>query len=90
MYGIRDEPEEVELLFEPEAGRWVTEVHWHKSQQAEHLPDGSVRFRITIPVSPDFVGWVLSYGDRVRVMGPSTLADRVAEEHRRAAAQYEI
>ncbi len=90
MYGIRDEPEEVELLFESEAGRWVTEVHWHKSQQAEHLPDGSVRFRITIPVSPDFVGWVLSYGDRVRVMGPSSLAGCVAEEHRRAAAQYEI
>ena len=76
---------DVELLFEPEAGRWVSEEHWHKSQEVELLPNGFVRFRLHLPVTPDFVGWILYYGWRVEVVSPGELRRRVADEHRRAA-----
>ena len=76
---------DVELLFEPEAGRWVSEEQWHKSQEIERNEDGSVRFRLHLPVTPDFVGWILYYGWRVEVVSPEGLRSRVAGEHLRAA-----
>lgn len=89
MDGQRGEPEDVVLLFEPEAGRWVSEEQWHKTQQVEKLPSGFVRFRLHLPVTPDFVAWILYYGPRVEVLKPQTLRDRVADEHRRAAQRYQ-
>jgi predicted DNA-binding transcriptional regulator YafY len=88
MSGQGAEASDVELLFEPEAGRWVSEERWHKSQAAEVLPDGSVRFLLHLPVTPDFVSWILYYGPRVEVIAPKELRERVAEEHRKAAERY--
>ena len=88
MHCPREEPVEVELLFEPEAGRWVAEEHWHKSQRVKHLSDGSIRFQLFLPLTPDFVGWILYYGSRVQVIWPPELRDRVKQEHQRASEQY--
>ncbi len=85
MSGRDEDAVDVELLFESEAGRWVSEEKWHKSQQVEPLPDGSVRFRLPLPITPDFVGWLLYYGARVEVVAPPELRARVVEEHRKAA-----
>lgn len=54
----------------------------------EALPDGSVRFRLFLPITPDFVNWILYYGWRVEVVRPQELRGRVAEEHLRAAELY--
>ena len=83
MNGQGGEPEEVELLFEPEAGRWVSEEQWHKSQHTETLASGLVRFRLHLPITPDFVSWILYYGSRVEVLKPQSLRDRVTDEHRK-------
>ncbi|MEJ5365572.1 MAG: WYL domain-containing protein [Desulfosoma sp.] len=88
MRGVAGPTERVELLFEPEAGRWVAEEHWHKSQQCETLPDGRVRVTFLVGVTPEMVGWLLSYGARVQVLEPAWLRERVAEEHRRAADSF--
>ena len=81
-------PDEVELHFAPDAGRWVAEEFWHKSQQVEKYADGSVIFRLTIAVTPEFVNWLLYYGSRVEVTKPDHLRSAVAAEHRRAAEVY--
>ncbi len=85
---VDQQPEEVELHFAPDAGRWVAEEYWHKSQQVEEQPDGSVIFRLNIAVTPEFVNWVLYYGSRVEVMRPNHLRTAVAAEHRQAAEVY--
>lgn len=85
MRGAAGEPETVVLLFEPEAGRWVTEEVWHKSQKSEILPDGRVRMVFHVGVTPEMVNWLLYYGSRVQVLEPAWLRERVAEEHRKAA-----
>jgi predicted DNA-binding transcriptional regulator YafY len=72
------------LRFSPEAGRRVAEEHWHASQQVEEQPGGSVLFRLRIPVTPDFVNWLLYYGSRVEVLSPPELRQELAEEHRLA------
>ena len=89
MRGAAREPEEVELIFDSVAGRWVAEEHWHKSQQVETLPDGSVRVRFYIGITPEFVNWLLYYGSRVRVVKPEWLREQVVEEHRKAIELYE-
>ncbi len=85
MRGAAGEAEDVVLVFEPEAGRWVAEENWHKSQQSETLSDGRVRVTFHVGVTPEMVSWLLYYGSRVQVMEPAWLRERVAEEHRRAA-----
>ena len=67
------EPEEVVLHFAQDAGRWVAEEYWHKSQQVEKRADGGVIFRLKIAVTPDFVNWILYYGSKVEVISPDHL-----------------
>lgn len=81
--------ETVVLKFTPEAGRWVAEEDWHKSQQIKQLEDGSVLFQVHIPITPEFVNWVMYYGAKVEVLEPSHLRVTVAEGHRRASTLYE-
>lgn len=83
--GRQDEAENVVLLFEPAAGRRVSEEYWHKTQSTEQLPDGSMLFRVHAVVTPEFISWILYYGCRVRVLEPPSLRELVAEEHRKAA-----
>jgi predicted DNA-binding transcriptional regulator YafY len=85
MRGAAAEPERVELLFEPEAGRWVSEEQWHHSQECKTLPDGCVRVTFLVGITPEMVSWLLYYGARVRVVEPAWLGERVMDEHRRAA-----
>ncbi len=85
MRGSAGPAERVELLFEPEAGRWVAEETWHKSQQSEILPDGRAQVTFHVGITPEMVSWLLYYGSRVHVLEPVWLRERVAEEHRQAA-----
>lgn len=85
MRGAAGEPETVELIFEPEAGRWVAEEQWHPSQASETLPDGRVRVTFHVGITPEMVSWLLYYGSRVRVAAPDWLWERVREEHRKAS-----
>ncbi len=80
------QPEDVELLFEPFAGRWVAEERWHPSQRVETMPGGQVRFRMRVPITGDLVHWVLGYGGRVAVVAPDSLRQALAAEAGRALA----
>jgi predicted DNA-binding transcriptional regulator YafY len=84
MRGAAGTPEVVELLFEPEAGRWVAEEVWHKSQQSETLPDGRVKIAFHVGITPEMISWLLYYGSRVQVLEPTWLRERVTQEHQLA------
>lgn len=88
MRGGEEAVEEVVLRFDSQAGHWVSEERWHRSQSVEELPDGRILFRLTVVPTPEFVNWLLYYGSRVEVIEPAWLRDRVAEEHRRAFQVY--
>jgi len=84
MRGVGGEPVDVTLRFGSQAGRWVVEEFWHASQRFELLENQEVLFYVHIAVTPEFVNWVLYYGDQVRVDEPAWLRQRVSEAHRRA------
>ncbi len=85
MSGDGQAPIDVVLLFEPEAGHWVIEEHWHPSQSSEEQPDGSILFRLKLAPTPEFVNWLLYYGSRVKVVEPEFLREKVRGEHLKAA-----
>jgi predicted DNA-binding transcriptional regulator YafY len=80
MRGMSEPAERVELLFDPNAGRWVAEEVWHSSQHLEWLDDGRLRFRVHIQITPEFQRWVFRYGSHVHVVTPESLRAWVREE----------
>lgn len=80
LRGESGEPEEVRLRFSPRAGRWVREEHWHKTQEFQALPTGEVEMKLHIPLTPEFVRWLMYYGSDVAVLAPPALRDGVREE----------
>jgi len=83
-------PEEVELEFSQTAAPWIAEEEWHPSQEIEPLPDGRIRFRVHIPVTPDFVRWVLNYGVDVTVIRPDSLREQVLAQARGILRHYGV
>lgn len=84
MRGAAGEPEDVVLLFEPEAGRWVAEEKWHKSQESEELPDGRMQITFRVGITPEMVSWLLYYGGNVWVERPLWLREEVEKQHEKA------
>ncbi len=83
MRGSAKKPEEVALIFESEAGRWVTEERWHSSQESMELPDGRIQITFHVGITPEMVSWLLYYGGSVWVERPLWLREEVRQEHER-------
>jgi len=88
MRGQAREPEDILLRFEPDAGRWVAEENWHPSQRVETLDDGFIHFHLHLAVTPEFINWLLYYGERVSVLSPAWLREEVCNAHLRAYQKY--
>lgn len=83
-------PEDVELEFEPEAGQWVAEGVWHRSQKIFHKENGQIRLKLFISITPDFISWLLQFGWRLKVIKPAWLREEVNKEHSRAVQNLNI
>lgn len=81
MRGSATEPEDVVLIFEPEAGRWVAEEQWHSSQKSEELVDGRIQITFHVGITPEMVSWLLYYGGNVWVERPLWLRKEVCKRH---------
>ena len=45
---------------------------------------------VNVQVSSQFLGWIMSLGDSVKIVGPEEVVDQMEEEIRRLSAQYDI
>jgi predicted DNA-binding transcriptional regulator YafY len=79
---------EVLVRFSPMVAQNVAEVVWHRTQQVEYLPDGSIEFRATVSGLNEISWWILGYGDQAQVLQPAELREIVAARARRMAAMY--
>jgi predicted DNA-binding transcriptional regulator YafY len=82
------EPIEVVLRFAPTVASRVREARWHPSESVAEESDGSLTWRATVAGPIEIRLWILSWGDDVEVIAPSSLRDDVAATHGRAAARY--
>jgi len=70
LYNIR-------LRFLPEVAQSVAEVQWHNTQKVSFKDDGSVIVEFIVDGLSEITWWILSYGNRVQVLTPRILRQRV-------------
>ena len=76
----------VRVLFEREVVSWLREQRMHPSPVSQLRSDGRLDVSLLVPLSPNFVSWVVGFGPRVRVVEPKGLAKKVRAEHQAAVA----
>ena len=83
------EPVEVVLRFHPRVAHRVRETRWHRNEQTEEQPDGSLIWRAQVAEPQEMVPWIRGWGADVEVVGPPGLRERMAGEARRLAETYD-
>jgi len=67
----------VRLRFSPEVARNVADVQWHSTQTVTYQEDGSAIIEFRVDGLNEITWWVLSYGDKVQVLAPAALRQKV-------------
>ena len=84
------EPVEVVLRFHPRVAHRVRETQWHRSEQVEEQPDGSLLWRAWVAEPQEMVPWIRGWGADVEVLEPEPLREALVNETRKLAAMYDI
>jgi len=82
------EPVEVVLKFHPRVAQRVRETRWHRSEQVEEQPDGSLIWRARVAEPQEMLPWIRGWGSDVEVLGPEMLRGQMMGEARRMAEVY--
>ncbi|MBA7481456.1 hypothetical protein ES707_16928 [subsurface metagenome] len=69
----------IKLRFLPEVAYDVVEVQWHSTQQVTFEEDGSAIIEFRVDGLNEITWWILSYGDKVQVLAPRILQQRILE-----------
>ncbi len=67
----------IKLRFLPEVAHDVVEVQWHSTQQVTLEKDDSAIVEFQVDGLNEITWWVLSYGDKVQVLAPRMLRQRI-------------
>jgi CRISPR-associated endonuclease/helicase Cas3 len=82
------EPVEVVLKFHPRVAHRVQETRWHRSEQVEEQPDGSLIWRAQVGEVQEMVPWIRGWGADCEVLEPLQLREHIAGEARQLAKVY--
>ncbi|MBN1691380.1 MAG: WYL domain-containing transcriptional regulator [Dehalococcoidia bacterium] len=85
LYG---KPVAVKLRFNSEIARLALETRWHPSQLVKTQPDGSAVATFKVPVTDEYIAFVMRWGDKVEVLQPAELRSKVAHTARRMMSMY--
>ncbi len=83
------EKHKVRLLFDPFAGRLVSERTWHPSQKLKPHRDGSVGITMELDSLEEIERWVMSWGSHVKILEPAALVKRVRKQAAQIVASYD-
>lgn len=84
------EPQEVVLSFEPFQGKYIKSLPLHESQQVLEDNEEELRVKLKLCITHDFLMELLSYGETVQVLQPSSLIEEIKNTYHNALKQYEI
>jgi predicted DNA-binding transcriptional regulator YafY len=91
-YGIMspnaESPAEIILSFDPLQGKYIKTLPLHASQQILEDNTKELRIRLTLFVTHDFIMELLSYGEHLKVIQPSSLAEAMKSAFRNALERY--
>ena len=73
----------IKLRFLPDIAQQVAAIQWHKTQSVIMEDDGSAIIEFRVDGLNEIIWWILGYGDRVKVLSPGTLRQRITETVKR-------
>lgn len=85
---VDSEVKTIKLRFNPEIARIAEETTWHPSQVTQRQPDGSAIVTIKLSVTVELLNFILGWGEKVEVLEPEALRERVAETARATLDVY--
>lgn len=83
------EPEELVLSFDPFQGKYIKTLPLHPSQEILLDNEEELKVRLRIFITHDFIMELMSLGDAVQVLQPSSLAQEIRAAHEAAFRQYD-
>ncbi|HEY65288.1 MAG TPA: WYL domain-containing protein [Caldilineae bacterium] len=88
IWYTEEEPVEVVLRFHPRVVHRVKETRWHRSEQLEDQPDGTLIWRARVAEPQEMVPWIRGWGADVEVLAPQELREMMAGEAKAMAEIY--
>jgi predicted DNA-binding transcriptional regulator YafY len=80
--------QKVKLRFTPEAARWVSKEQWHPNQISSFDINGHYNLEFEYNQDPELIMDILKYGAKVKVLSPTSLRLKVANELKKAMEMY--
>ena len=68
---------------------YMRDLPLHHSQEIKDIGDDYIDYQLNLRPYHDFVAELLSKGDRIEVLSPQSLREKMREEHLNAAKKYE-
>ena len=88
IWYTENEPVSVVLRFSPLVAGRVVETHWHRSQEVELEPNGSLIWRAQVAAIQEMLPWIRGWGADVEVLAPESLRVILVGEVRRLSSLY--
>jgi predicted DNA-binding transcriptional regulator YafY len=87
---IREEPFDVEIIFDEEVAEYVRSRVWHPSQKVRELSGGRINMKMHVGGEFELGSWILSFGHSAIVVSPERLRRRVEAELVRTLDNYRV
>jgi predicted DNA-binding transcriptional regulator YafY len=87
---IREEPFDVEIVFNAEVAEYVRSRVWHPSQQVREIGGGRIRMKMHVGGEFELGSWILSFGPSAIVISPERLRRRLEAELLRTLDNYRV
>jgi len=80
---------DVKLKFLPEVANYVVKRQWHSTQKVSFEQDGSAIIEFRVDGLGEITWWILSFGDKVQVLSPTVLRERIIKTAQKMVKQNE-
>jgi predicted DNA-binding transcriptional regulator YafY len=81
-------PESVKLLIKKEYRKYFENRSWHSSQKFSSDKEGNLIIKLKVALMPDFISWLMSWGEAVVVLEPNKLKYRIKDKLEAALRNY--
>ena len=85
---VKEEPFDVEVVFNADIAEYVRSRVWHPSQQVREIGGGRISMKMHVGGEFELGSWILSFGASATVVSPDRLRRRVEAELTRAIENY--
>jgi predicted DNA-binding transcriptional regulator YafY len=87
---IKEDPSDVEIIFNADVAEYVRSRVWHPSQQVREINAGRINLKMRAGGEYELASWILSFGASATVVAPERLRRRVESDLTRAMENYRV